>query len=117
MVKIISFLIKFLDIINKLSFQFECFLMNFLPNDPSSIVNSEPYKRFNVDLVPVIKPESMPISLEKAIEEYKAKHNGKEPKPINRRIAIDFPKSTKCPHCGASHEYIFVIVLEKYLNS
>lgn len=107
MVKIISLLIKFLNIINKLSFQFECFLMNFLPKDPSSIVNSEPYKRFNVDLVPVIKPESMPISLEKAIEEYKAKHNGKEPKPINRRIAIDFPKSTKCPHCGASHEYIF----------
>lgn len=107
MVKIISLIIKLLNIINKFSFKLECFLMQFLPKDPSTIVDSEPYKRFKVDLVPVIKPESMPITLEQAIEDYKAKHNGKEPKPINRRTELTFSKSTKCPHCGAPHEYIF----------
>lgn len=107
MVKIISLFIKFLNIINKLSFQLECLLMKFLPKDPSTIVNSEPYKRFKVDILPIIKPESVPITLEEAFELYKSKHNGRAPKPINRRIELTFPKSTRCPHCGASHEYIF----------
>lgn len=81
--------------------------MKFLPKDPSSIVNSEPYKRFKVDLVPIIKPESLPIPLDQAIKIYKEKHHGKEPKPINRRTELTFPKSTKCPHCGASYQFIF----------
>ena len=98
---------KFLNIIYHFSFKFEYFLVNALPKEPSAIINSEPYKRFNVDLVPVIKPESLPISLEDAFELYKSKHNGHEPKPINRRTKPTFPKSTRCRHCEASHEYIF----------
>lgn len=107
MVKIISLIIKLLNIINKFSFKFECFLMQFLPKDPFTIVNSEPYRRFKVDLVPIIKPESFPITINEAIEIYKFKHNGNEPKPIARRVQPSFPTETKCPHCGAGYEYIF----------
>ena len=107
MVKIISLIIHFLNIIKKFSFKFECFLLNFLPNDPKSIVNSEPYKRFNVNIDPVIKPESLPISFEDAVEIYKSKHNGRAPMPIKRRVVPTFPASTTCPHCGASHEFIY----------
>lgn len=115
MVKIISLLIHLLNIFNKLSYTFECFLMTFLPIDPSTIVNSEPYKHFIVDLVPIIKPQSLPITFEDAVQLYKSKHNGKDPKPINRRTAISFSLKTKCPHCGdetyvkvkGKHAYVF----------
>ena len=68
MAKIISLIINFLNIIHKFSFKLECFLMNFLPNDPKSIIDSEPYKRFNVNIDPIIKPELLPISFDEAVE-------------------------------------------------
>lgn len=107
MVKIISLFIQLLNFINKLSFKLECFLIRFLPRDPTTLVLSEQYRKFKVDPIPTIKEENLPISLEQAFQLYKDKHNGNVPKPINRRVSLDAPTSLKCPHCGASIEFIF----------
>ena len=82
MVKIISFIISLLNIFRKLLYKFECFLLQFLPNDP------------------------LPVSFDEARAAYEAKHN-KPLKPVFRHKGKDYPaKGTVCPHCGATHEYL-----------
>ena len=107
MVMIISFFIKFLNIINSFSFKLECFFLKFLPKEPSSLILSEQYRKFQLDPLPIIKQDHLPISFEDALSLYKAKHNGKLPKPINRRVPFDIPDDTTCPHCGASKDYLY----------
>ncbi len=107
MAKIISLIIKLLNIINKISFKSECFLMKFLPKEPATLVMSEQYRKFKVDPVPFIKEENLPISFDEAVEIYKSKHKGRSPKPINRRVPLNIPKDTVCPHCGAPYEYLY----------
>ncbi len=107
MAKIISLIIKLLNIVNKISFKFECFLMKFLPKDPDTLIMGEQYRKFKVDPVPLIKEENLPITFSKAVEIYKSKHNGRSPKPINRRVPLNIPKDTVCPHCGAPYEYLY----------
>ncbi|MEI3327495.1 MAG: hypothetical protein V8R64_14030 [Thomasclavelia sp.] len=99
MVKIISFIISLLNIFRKLLYKFECFLLQFLPNDPNPNPVSDAYRRFKVHPLPVIEPEHLPVSFDEARAAYEAKHN-KPLKPVFRH------KGTVCPHCGATHEYL-----------
>ena len=106
MVKIISFIISLLNIFRKLLYKFECFLLQFLPNDPNPNQVSDAYRRFKVHPLPVIEPEHLPVSFDEARAAYEAKHN-KPLKPVFRHKGKDYPaKGTVCPHCGATHEYL-----------
>ena len=81
MVKIISFIISLLNIFRKLLYKFECFLLQFLPNDPNPNPVSDAYRRFKVHPLPVIEPEHLPVSFDEARAAYEAKHN-KPLKPV-----------------------------------
>lgn len=106
MVKIISLIITFLNIINKLTYKFQLFLMKFLPNDPNKIILSEEYKRFKVNDVPIIKPEHLPIPFEEAKLAYEHRV-GKPLTKVKLRSGKPIDKKYSCPHCGASHEYLY----------
>lgn len=106
MVKIISSFIHFLNILRKILYKLECFLLRFLPNDPNSSTISDAYRRFNVHPLPVIEQEFIPISFKQAKSDYESKHN-KPLKPVFRHAGKDYPSiGTFCPHCGASHKYL-----------
>lgn len=106
MVKIISLIIHFLNIIKKFLYKFECFLLKFLPNDPNPSSKSEAYRTFKVHPLPVVEPEHLPVPFNQAKKDYEAKHN-KTLKPVSRHEGKPCPpKGTVCPHCGATHEYL-----------
>ena len=75
MVKIISLIIHFLNIIKKLLYKSECFLLKFLPSDPNPSSSGEAYRSFKVHPLPVIQPEHLPIPFDEAKAAYAAKHN------------------------------------------
>lgn len=75
MVKIITYFIYFLNSIRKSLYKLECFLLKFLPNDTSTNISSDAYRRFKVHDLPVISPEHIPIPFSKAKDAYEAKHN------------------------------------------
>lgn len=106
MVKIISSFIRFLNIIRKFLYKLECFLLRFIPNDPSKDSSSEAYRRFKVHPLPVLEPDHVPISFAEAKAQYEASHK-KPLKPVSRHKDKQYPsKGTVCPHCGASHIYL-----------
>lgn len=106
MVKIISFFLSFLNSIKHFIFKLECFLLNFLPNDPSLSSSSEAYRRFKVHPLPSIEPDHLPISFQTAKDQYESKFN-KPLKPVSRHSGKDYPQpGTTCPHCGATHIYL-----------
>ena len=106
MVKIISFIIRFLNIIRKLLYKFECFLLKFLPNDPNPSPVSDAYRRFKVHPLPVLDQSFVPISFKEAKAQYEAEYN-KPLKPVFRHKGKSYPgKDVVCPHCGATHEYL-----------
>lgn len=106
MVKIISLFIRFLNIIRKFLYKLECFLLRFIPNDPSKDSLSEAYRRFKVHPLPIIEPELIPISFKEAKAQYEASHH-KPLKPVSRHKDKPYPSNgTVCPHCGASHIYL-----------
>lgn len=86
MVKIISSIILFLNIIKKFLYHLECFLLRFLPNDPDSTVSGDAYRRFKVHPLLVVSPEHMPIPFDEA----KAKHN-KSLRPVFRHEGKIYP--------------------------
>ena len=101
MVKIISLIIHFLNIIKKFLYKFECFLLKFLPNDPNPSSKSEAYRTFKVHPLPVVEPEHLPVPFNQAKKDYEAKHN-KTLKPVSRHQGKPCPsKGTVCPHCGS----------------
>ncbi len=106
MVKIISLIINFLNIIRRFLYKFECFLLKHLPSDGTDSSKSEPYRRFKMHPLPVIEPQLIPIPFQQARDEYESKH--KRPlKPVFRHEGKDYPsEDTVCPHCGATHEYL-----------
>lgn len=107
MVKIISLVIAFLNALKKLIFKFECFLLKFLPSDPSlSQPISDAYKRFKVHPLPTVEQEFIPVPFDRAKAEYEKKHN-KPLKPVSRHKDKAYPqKGIVCPHCGAPHIYL-----------
>ena len=106
MVKIISFFIHLLHTIRSFLYKFECFLLRFLPNDPSQKPTSDAYRRFKVNELPIIDTENIPTPFEEAKLLYEKKH--KRPlKPSFRKEGKVYPaEGTVCPHCGATHEYL-----------
>lgn len=106
MVKIISLVIQFLNILRKILYKFECYLLKFLPSDFIDPSQSEVYRRFKVHPLPVVEPEHLPITFVEAKANYERKHN-KSLKPVSRHKDKEYPsKGTVCPHCGATHEYL-----------
>lgn len=106
MVKIISLFIKFLNVLRKFLYKFECFLLKFLPNDPSLNPTSDAYRRFKVHQLPVIEPEHLPVSFHEAKAAYEEKHH-KPLKPVFRHSGKTYPSDgSVCPHCGATHIYL-----------
>ena len=66
--------------------------------------NSPEYQKFKVDKLPtILKFEKVDYKL--LLSYYKHKYN-KTLKPVQRRNGKSIPKKTKCPKCGAPHEYI-----------
>ena len=67
--------------------------------------NSPEYQKFKVDRLPtILKFEKVDYKL--LLAYYKHKYN-KTLKPVQRRNGKSIPKKTKCPKCGAPHEYIY----------
>ncbi|WP_288060274.1 hypothetical protein [Thomasclavelia cocleata] len=98
MVMIISFIVSLLNIFRKLLYKFECFLLSFLPNDPISNPVSDAYRSFKVHPLPVIEPDHLPVSFDKAKAAYEAKHN-KPLKPVFRhRTSPPYQTSVSSNH-------------------
>ena len=67
--------------------------------------NIPEYQKFKVDRLPtILKFEKVDYKL--LLAYYKHKYN-KTLKPVQRRNGKSIPKKTKCPKCGAPHEYIY----------
>ncbi len=67
--------------------------------------NSPEYQKFKVDKLPnILKFEKVDYIL--LLAYYKHKYN-KSIKPVQRRNGKSITKKTKCPKCGAPHEYIY----------
>lgn len=111
MVKIISLIIHFLNIIKKFLYKFECFLLRFIPNDPNSNSLSDAYRRFKVHPLPVVEPDHLPVSFVRAKASYESKHN-KPLKPVFRHHGKVYPsKGTVCPHCGSKLSLVSLMLL------
>ena len=105
MSKIITFIIEFLNRINKLIWKFIIFLSKFI-NVNEIVVNNKPtderYKQFKVDEVPLV--ESFVKIERKNYKELIKKHNIQ---PINRRGKSKIPDNIKCPCCSAPKDYLY----------
>ena len=67
--------------------------------------NSPEYQKFKVNRLPtILKFEKVDYKL--LLSYYKHKYNNTL-KPVQRRNGKSIPKKTKCPKCGAPHEYIY----------
>ena len=67
--------------------------------------NSSEYQKFKVNKLPtILKFEKVDYKL--LLTYYKYKYN-KTLKPVQIRNGKSIPKKTKCPKCGAPHEYIY----------
>ncbi len=107
MVKIISLFINFLNIIRNFLYRIEIFLLLFLPDDAKKVVSSPAYKRFKVNELPVVKPQHLPISFEQAKLGYESR-TGKPLTKVSLRSGKQIDASISCPHCGATHEYLYL---------
>lgn len=108
MVKIISLFIVFLKSFYSFLYKLELFLLRFLPAPSTGkSIFSEPYRKFGIDDLPILEESYLPITLDEAIQLYKDKHHGRDPKPIKRRVPLDIPLTSTCPHCGATHDFLF----------
>jgi transposase-like protein len=68
------------------------------------------YRDFYVDpLAPLTKPpKQLPtLSFKQLLKEYRNEH-GKELKPVRRRSKCCVPAHTKCPHCSAPLQYLYL---------
>ena len=63
---------------------------SILPNDPNSNPVSDTYRRFKVLPLPIIEPEHLPISFDKAKANYEARYH-KTLKPVFRHKGKDYP--------------------------
>ena len=104
MSKIISFIIKFLNRINKFIWKIIIFLSQFIKVDEINHLDDKPqdvkYRLFNVDDPAIIEPF---VSIEH--KDYKQLIKDNNIKPIKRRKEINI--NIKCPCCNAPKEYIY----------
>lgn len=105
MSKIISFIITFLNRINKLIWKFIIFLSKFIKVD-DVITNNKPtdekYKQFKVDDSPLIEPV---VKIEH--KDYKKLIKENNIKPISRKNGKQINGNIHCPCCGAPKDYLY----------
>ena len=105
MSKIISFIITFLNRINKLIWKFIIFLSKFIKVD-DVVTNNKPtdekYKQFKVDDSPLIEPV---VKIEH--KDYKKIIKENNIKPISRNNGKQINGNIHCPCCGAPKDYLY----------
>lgn len=105
MSKIISFIIKFLNRINKTIWKIIIFLSNFIKIDEIKSNNKptlERYRQFKVDDNPVFEPF---VTIEHKDHKQLIKDNNI--KPVTRRNGKNITIDICCPCCGASKDYLY----------
>lgn len=105
MSKIISFIIKFLNRINKIIWNFIIFLSKFIKIDDVKSDNKptlERYRQFKVDDNPIFEPF---VTIEHKDHKQLIKDNNI--KPINRHNGKDITIDIICPCCGAPKDYLY----------
>ena len=106
MSKIISFIIKFLNRINKFIWKIIIFLSKFIKVDEVNHLDDKPddvkYRLFNVDEPAIIEPF---VKIEH--KDYKQLIKGNNIKPVKRRNGKTITIDVKCPCCGAPKDYLY----------
>ena len=105
MSKIISFIIEFLNRINKIIWKIIIFLSKFIKVDEVVIKDKpsdERYRLFKVDEDAIIEPF---VELEH--KDYKQLIKDNNIKPVKRRKGKEITIDIKCPCCGAPKEYLY----------
>lgn len=105
MSKIISFIIKFLNRINKIIWNFIIFLSKFIKVDDVKSDNKptlERYRQFKVDDNPVFEPFVTPEH-----KDHKQLIKDNNIKPVTRRNGKDITIDIICPCCGAPKDYLY----------
>lgn len=104
---IITYLITYNQYLIKIIYQLFIFISKHIPlkqmefDDSNSLV----YQKFKVYKLPTIL-KFKKVDYKLLLAYYKHKYN-KTVKPVQRRNDKSIPKKTKCPKCGAPHEYIY----------
>ena len=106
MSKIISFIIKFLNRINKFIWKIIIFLSKFIKVDEVNHLDDKPddvkYRLFNVDKPAIIEPF---VKIEH--KDYKQLIKDNNIKPVKRRNGKTITIDVKCPCCGAPKDYLY----------
>lgn len=104
---IITYLLTYNQYLIKIIYQLLLFISKHIPLKQMAFddSNSPEYQKFKVDKLPtILKFEKVDYKL--LLAYYKHKYN-KSVKPVQRRNGKSIPEKTKCPKCGAPHEYIY----------
>ena len=104
---IITYLIIYNQYLIKIIYQLIIFISKHIPLKQMAFddSNSPVYQKFKVDKLPtILKFEKVDYRL--LLAYYKHKYN-KTVKPVQRRNGKSILEKTKCPKCGAPHEYIY----------
>ena len=106
MSKIISFLITFLNKINKIIWKFIIFLSQFIKIEDLDKLSNKPtderYRQFKVDDSPIVEPF---VKLEH--KDYKQLIKMNHIKPVSRKNGKDITINVKCSCCSAPKEYLY----------
>lgn len=106
MSKIISFIIKFLNRINKFIWKIIIFLSKFIKIESLDDLNNKPtnerYRLFKVDEPAIIEPF---VKIEH--KNYKQLIKDNNIKPISRRNGNNITINVKCPCCNAPKDYLY----------
>ena len=111
MSKIISLIIKFLNLFNKFIWKIVIFLAKYIKVEDIDHLDSKPqnvrYRQFNVDEQPFIEPfvEHEHLDYKKLIVENNIK-------PINRHIPCS--SDVHCPICDAPSDYLYFNTKKPY---
>ena len=104
---IITYLLLYNQYLIKIIYNLLLFIAKYIPLKQWAFddSNSPDYQKFKVDKLPkILRFEKVDYLL--LLDYYKYKYN-KFVKPVQRRNGKSIPKKTKCPKCGAPHEYIY----------
>ena len=105
MSKIISFIITFLNRINKIIWKFIIFLSKFIKIDDINHINKptdERYLQFKIDTPAIIEPF---VTIEH--KDHKQIIKDKNIKPIKRRNGKEITIDVKCPCCDAPKDFLY----------
>lgn len=106
MTKIITFIIRILNTINKVSWKIIIFLSKFIKPDDIKNIDPKPddvrYRHFKVDEPAIIEPFK---TLDKL--DYKVLIKDNNIKPIKRRNGKVININVSCPRCGAPKDYLY----------